>query len=101
MGYGGGMVRWGAREHQLHLPHPRTTGMAAIMLGGARMEWRPSENGTMGKTKQLPLLEGGEKKADHYPNRRPLGDGRGSPTALGSRQFAPVRDTKRAEGRGA
>lgn len=33
-----------------------------IMLGGARMEWRPGENRTMGKTEQLLLLEGGEKK---------------------------------------
>lgn len=24
----------GAREHQLHLPHPRTTGVAVNMLGG-------------------------------------------------------------------
>lgn len=95
------MVRWGAREHQLHLPHPRTTGVVVIMVEGARMEWRQGENETMGKKEQLLLLEGGEKKGDHYPNRPPLGDVRGSSGAKGSRQFAPGQDTMRAEGRGA
>lgn len=63
------------------------------------MERRLGENGTMGKKEQLPLLEGGEKKGGYYPNRQFPGDARESPRAKGNQQFAPGRNTKRAEGR--
>lgn len=42
------MMRWGAREHQRHLPHSRTTGVVRSMLGRGKdgMEtWAESDYG--------------------------------------------------------
>lgn len=81
-----------------HIPGPQE--WPRTCWEGTRMEWRPGENGTMGKAEPLPLLEGGERKGGYYPNRRPPEDARGSPPDKREPTICP-RPGHQAEGRGA